>query len=139
MTALMSDKVAAIERFRNARGPIETWTSADFDAFQNLTEVALASRPVGGFIRTARRRTVTLAVVGYAFALYLVTGLVHALRGTPWTRLQQHLEAIAQGPVARVDTELRRVGDLMFWLRVEHVGHLAADAVDRLTVWLGRA
>lgn len=137
-TLIKSETVAAVEKFQLAHGPIETWTSADFEGYETLAAIAWASRPVGGAVRIACRRAVAIVVVGYALVLYMVAGLARGLRGIHSMWLEELLEAVIFGPVAQVDTGLRSTGDLRFRCRVERVGHEVTGAVDRLVARLGR-
>ncbi|MDH6545878.1 hypothetical protein [Streptomyces sp. SPB4] len=139
-TLLKSETVAAVDRFWTAHGPIESWMPADFEAYETLTAIAWASRPVGGTARIACRRAVAIVVVGYALGLYMVAGLARGLRGGIfWMWLEERLEAVIFGPVAQVDNGLRSTGDLLFRRRVERVGHGVTGTVDWLVARLGRA
>ncbi|MDA5279860.1 hypothetical protein [Streptomyces sp. Isolate_45] len=137
-TLATSPAITAIEEFQQARGPMETWSAADFEGHQNLAAIALEARPVGGIVRTIRRRTTVLTVVGVAFALYATAELLRMLRGTAWMWLEQHVDELVHGPVTEADRELRRTGDLRFRRRIEHAGMRLTGALDRLNAGLAR-
>ncbi|MEU5163369.1 hypothetical protein AB0G74_27685 [Streptomyces sp. NPDC020875] len=119
----------------NCSGPVETWTSTDFEVFENLTAIARAASPYRGPVR---RRAAAVTVFGYATGLYAVALLVRAVRGQRAPRLEGHLDAVVAGPLADAERRLRAAGDGLFRLRVEQTGRRVIGAIDRTAARLAR-
>ncbi|MFC9223171.1 hypothetical protein ACFT8W_21000 [Streptomyces hygroscopicus] len=138
MSALVSRPVMAVEKFVQEHGDLETWSSVDWEVYQNLTEIAVAHGPIGGRRQKAGRRTAAVAVVAYALALYAVTELMSAIRGPQPTRLDFHLAYVVRGPGRRTDDRLRYSGDLLVREQIIRVGVRFRSTVDRLAARLAR-
>ncbi|WP_329564559.1 hypothetical protein OG711_38810 (plasmid) [Streptomyces uncialis] len=138
MTTLTSTTQTAVDEFRRGHGDVETWDAVDFEVHQNLVDIVLASGPVGGPLRTARRRANALVVIAYTVALYAAAEVLTAWRGARWTPLETHLDTVIEGPLSRSETALCRSGDLMFRLRTEQIGRRVTDLADRLAGSLRR-
>lgn len=138
MNALVSKPAMDVQRFRDEHGDVCTWSEVDWEVHQNLLEIALAHRPIGGLWEKTSRRTAALAVFAYALALYAVTELTSSTRGPQPPRLQYQLAFLVSGPGRRADDRLRYSGDLRFRQQIIQVGIRFLSEVDRLSARLHR-
>ncbi len=129
MNILLSKPKRVVRNFRQEHGDMEGWTADDFGLLHDLL-VVVHAKP--GPLRRARLRAQTLAVIAYGLPLYAVDELVHALRGTYWTPLGQHLDRVDDRYIA-AEAACTKTGDSTFVARVGSVTGWIADAVWRIT------
>ncbi|MFE3603528.1 hypothetical protein ACFXP3_21345 [Streptomyces sp. NPDC059096] len=127
MVSLLSDR--AVQAFRARHGAMETWTSSDYDLYQDLLAKAnMRRRP----LRRLGRRARALALLAYVMPLYTLAELTNAVRGECWHRLELHLDVL-DDRCSDAEDACYLAGDVVFVNRVGDFTDRYTDLVCRVS------
>lgn len=134
---LVSTKAHSLDVFRRHVDVVK-WNVAAWESYETHAEIARAHGPIGGFTDKARRRTETVALLAYGFALYAAIELLEALGLPEIDDLDERLRDLVTGPLAKAEARLGREGDLLFRLKAERMSKSVVTWFDRFAGRLPR-